>query len=584
MNLLSTDYALHIAARQGNDTLIKELIDAGHNVNIQQPFFYGTPLHYAIACNHLPCVLLLLIHGADPEALTSDKLNSGDNALRLAVRHGRREIVKLLWDGGVQRNAHEGSHTKSGGRRLPSLLEIAAFQGHVEIVHDLLSWSESWTAEERAGALVEGARRWEPAILSTLQSHSPLSQETMKEAFDAAVQNGPKAFNDFYNVNTWTSEQSKNEARVIEILLDAGLEIDLGKALCQVSFRLCEVEAMKMLLSRGADPATRERNGWTPLHIAATKSLGGLLRVGNMGRCSVNEEGIKLLLKYGADVYAMDEEGNTPLHFLTDYWQSPLLEHCIRNGGKPAGGALPVNKHGESVLHKICATPGQGRSRYAVVEALLDAGFDVNERTRNGWTPLICAAGNGIDGNELSGLLLSRGAAATAATDEGWTALHRVVSGEWQDGVAIALAEELIANGADLSALATVLYTDGMRQERGVHQFSNMLDTFTTNGLGTIVEHTTPLHWAAEAGTHHMVRLLLKQGADPLAKDSTGAIPAVAAVWSELFNSYQRSESEVLKLLLRAAPEGFDMPSKSSPSVREWVNQEGYSENWRLWW
>ncbi|KAF2179521.1 hypothetical protein K469DRAFT_716313 [Zopfia rhizophila CBS 207.26] len=43
----------------------------------------------------------------------------------------------------------------------------------------------------------------------------------------------------------------------------------------------------------------------------------------------------------------------------------------------------------------------------------------------------------------------------------------------------------------------------------------------------------TPLHWAANTGAVGVVKVLLRAGANPLTKDSTGATLAVCAAQSE---------------------------------------------------
>jgi hypothetical protein len=46
----------------------------------------------------------------------------------------------------------------------------------------------------------------------------------------------------------------------------------------------------------------------------------------------------------------------------------------------------------------------------------------------------------------------------------------------------------------------------------------------------SFVSNETPLHWAASAGNGHHIRLLLSQGADIEARDSTSATPLIRAI------------------------------------------------------
>lgn len=62
---------------------------------------------------------------------------------------------------------------------------------------------------------------------------------------------------------------------------------------------LGSVYDLEEIISKGVNPNTKDSDGFTPLHVAA----------------SVNEKAcLKLLLDVGANIDALDEDGNTPLH------------------------------------------------------------------------------------------------------------------------------------------------------------------------------------------------------------------------------------------------------------------------------
>jgi|ETN07SMinimDraft_1059922.scaffolds.fasta_scaffold27627_4 ankyrin repeat protein len=70
-------------------------------------------------------------------------------------------------------------------------------------------------------------------------------------------------------------------------------------------------------LSRGADVNAKDKDGFTPLHLAANKG---------------HKEIVKLLIAEGADVNAKDDGGRTPLHG-TAYWgRKEIVELLIAKG------------------------------------------------------------------------------------------------------------------------------------------------------------------------------------------------------------------------------------------------------------
>jgi ankyrin repeat protein len=81
------------------------------------------------------------------------------------------------------------------------------------------------------------------------------------------------------------------------------------------------VEEVKKLLKKGADPNIKDKYGWTPLHWAAS---GGHVDV------------VKLLLVHGADPTVKDEDGRTPLDLARVKGRRKVvsvIEEWLRRGG-----------------------------------------------------------------------------------------------------------------------------------------------------------------------------------------------------------------------------------------------------------
>jgi ankyrin repeat protein len=87
-----SDTPLQYAARGGNAKIVATLIRSGALVNTMNEWCW-TPLHYAVACEHVEVARLLLANGAYPNK--RDRLN-GSAPLHLAAHQGNRALVELL--------------------------------------------------------------------------------------------------------------------------------------------------------------------------------------------------------------------------------------------------------------------------------------------------------------------------------------------------------------------------------------------------------------------------------------------------------------------------------------------------------
>jgi ankyrin repeat protein len=100
-------------------------------------------------------------------------------------------------------------------------------------------------------------------------------------------------------------EDSVDQAKTVELLLDRCENPDLDELLCIVSHDIWKIETLRLLLQRGANPnAQLSDTGQTPLHLAVS-----IYR--RSGKC--NEAGIRSLLHYGADMSISDNKGITAL-------------------------------------------------------------------------------------------------------------------------------------------------------------------------------------------------------------------------------------------------------------------------------
>ena len=90
--------ALHSAAMGGHAKIAKHLIKvAGLDVN-QRGNGNKTPLYFSITYGHNSMAKLLILHGADPNAIGYDR----ETLMHVAVREGRKEIMVMLLEAGAK--------------------------------------------------------------------------------------------------------------------------------------------------------------------------------------------------------------------------------------------------------------------------------------------------------------------------------------------------------------------------------------------------------------------------------------------------------------------------------------------------
>ncbi len=179
-----------------------------------------------------------------------------------------------------------------------------------------------------------------------------------------------------------------------------------------------DVAAIRDLLDMGADPNFR-KDGNAPLEHAAG------LTAYNDEEAAKNVEIVRLLLDRGADVNSKDQDGVTPLMCVRDVKIAELLisrgadVKAKSKDGRTAlsrqsayNDALTVlliehgadvnckDEYGRTMLHKLGSVDE--------INKMLDMGFNVNAKDRDGCTPVERAIGR--RDAAATKLLLSRGA------------------------------------------------------------------------------------------------------------------------------------------------------------------------------
>jgi ankyrin repeat protein len=188
---------------------------------------------------------------------------------------------------------------------------------------------------------------------------------------------------------------------VNRMLLIKGIEIETkdknGNTPLIIAAMYGHVEICKLLLDHGAKIESKDDNGFTPLLSACQN-----------GHLSV----ISLLIARGADVEARTNDGITPLMNAAYYGHVEICKLLLDHGAKiESKGNL-----GHTPLHIACQ-----QGHLSVFSLLIDRGADVEARTNLGFRPLHLAAQQGH--LEVVKALIARHVDMNAFTNNGETAL-----------------------------------------------------------------------------------------------------------------------------------------------------------------
>ena len=191
---------------------------------------------------------------------------------------------------------------------------------------------------------------------------------------------------------------SKRHFDVAKLLYRHGAVVDVQDSQAHTPLHVASehnnVDVMRWLLDRGADPNARSSGGgWTPLYHAA---------------CSMDLECLQVLLERKADINSQDGEGETPLLYFLYFkgtFRSPegmmvdIVRRLLEHGADPN---IRDHRH-STTLHQTSSL-----GWLEVTRLLLNYGAKIDEKDVGGRTPFQLAASKGH--HEIAKLLLDHGA------------------------------------------------------------------------------------------------------------------------------------------------------------------------------
>lgn len=345
--------ALMTAARAGRLAPVAALVAAG--AHIDATVHEGqTATFWAAHEGHLEVVRFLIDSGAD----YTTPLDSGYTPFFVAVRQGHAELVRLFLERGIEVNS--AMSVKDRGSKLAengtSALILAMENGHFDLALELLQRgadpNDSRTGLTPLHTLVhvrkpdrgEGADGMPPPRIDGDLSSEEFARALVAHGaqINARLTEGPRA----------------RGARFSKI----------GCTPFLLASDTADVPFMNLLLELGADPTIPNEDNVTPLMVAA--GVGSHAPEEEAGTPDECLEAVKLLVSLGADVNAVSDHGETAMHGAA-YKNAPQVAAYLDSQGADIQIWNTKNRDGRTPLFIAEGyRPGNFKPDFATVEVI----------------------------------------------------------------------------------------------------------------------------------------------------------------------------------------------------------------------
>jgi ankyrin repeat protein len=413
----------------------------------------------------------------------------------------------------------------------------------------------------------------------------------------------PAAVNRNGSTPMWLAA-NQGDAAMLETLIEGGAnaneELPLGRRPLMLAARSGVVEAVRVLLEREADPNAKEtQRGTSALMQAADQGHADVAtvliehgadiaavsapvmrdgRTAALGqsedpRINVRRQTIvsiceqptpdlnilrKLALQGSSDQGSLDEALVELVKSGADLTQEAICSKFERGGigfavvagggAGGGGGGFGGRQQREPDGGELTALVYAARSNAIdAARVLLEAGADVNQATRYGWSPLLAATQN--QNYQMALFLIEHGADVNLANKGGWTPLYLATDNRNIEG------GDYPTRTADMDSLEyiTLLLDRGADPNARMIESSETRTVFTNQWLDE--NGATAFLRASQSGDIALMKLLVERGADPHINTELGVTPLAAAAgigWVEGVTKERSIEQtvEAVKLLL----------------------------------
>jgi ankyrin repeat protein len=362
---------LMLASRSGNEEAVRMLLSRGASVNARERLGQ-TALMWAAAEGHIAVIRALIDAGADINA----KIDSGFTPFFFAVREGHLDAVRVFLAAGVDvkammLRAGEIGGPRSAGTGRTSPLMLAVQNGNFELAIALIDAGAD-PNDLRTGFaplhILPGVRKPDSSDGSDGAPPEGAGRMSSLEFVREIVKRGA-------NVNLRLAQNTPKIPATSSMIATPGATPMLFAA------DRSDVPLMRLLLELGADPLIPNFNNTTPLMAAA--GLGTKEAQEEAGEEPEAVEAVALLLDRGADINGVDNNGDTAMHGAA-YNQYPRVVSLLA-----VRGADP----------KIWSRPNKaGRTPLFIAEGYVGAELRPDPPTVEAITKLMLAAGLSTEG------------------------------------------------------------------------------------------------------------------------------------------------------------------------------------------
>lgn len=474
---------LHHAVQTGDLQLAESLIQGGAKLSSRDRNG-RTTFHYAfVGPSCYPEMIEMLLNASDKSIMNLGDDN-GQTVLHYAAQMGDTAAIRVLSENGV-----DAGLTDNYGFT-PLLWAVVA--GHTKVTDMLLSLG--------AGGLNSTSR----------DDRAALANSTSPDGKSALA---------------WAA--GLNHVHIAQLLVDNNA--NLSRTLKgPMMMPLDEAAAagsefiVQLLLAKGADPNSRNRDGWSAIHWAAEEGHFQIVR---------------MLLDAGASVNAVSSYGTSALHCAANAGNPDIVKLLLQR----RADALKANCHGWTALHNAAY---MGHSQ--VVRCLLEderIRSNLSQQDNHGWSVLHLA----IHNRDL----------ATIEALAGDSAIEELRGSFDQDGQTPEEWLDLRPSSHNYKAICKLAFgksrccraVTGLRRAVTIKQAVTtgnvpMIKLFLSlghdvNGMNS--GRRTALYYAAKKRMLPIMTLLLEHGADP------NILPAGRKTWEEFI-----SDDQVLQRLRQA--------------------------------